>query len=102
MSSDRLGGRKTLVVEGFLEEFEKDEIKGRVGITLLFASFGVILKPGGKVSSPAAPGTRTRSPLSRWTVSRGCITASAAVRVAPSSPWCRSSAVWASRRPSHT
>ena len=48
MSTDKLGGRKTLVVEGFLEEFEKDEIKGRVDIALLFDSLGVTLKPKGK------------------------------------------------------
>ena len=48
MSTDKLGGRKTLVVEGFLEEFEKDEIKGRVDINALFGSFGVTLAPKGK------------------------------------------------------
>ena len=48
MSEDKLGGRKTLVVEGFLEEFEKDEIKGRVDIVSLFDSFGVTLKGKGK------------------------------------------------------
>lgn len=30
MTTDRLSGRRTLKVDGFLEEFEKDEIKSRV------------------------------------------------------------------------
>ena len=48
MTTDKLGGRKTLKVEGFLEEFEKDEVKGRVDIVSLFASFGVALTAKGK------------------------------------------------------
>jgi DNA primase catalytic core len=48
MSSDKLGGRKTLAVAGILEEFEKDEIKARVDIVALFASFGVKLSSKGK------------------------------------------------------
>jgi DNA primase catalytic core len=48
MSQDKLGGRKTLAVEGFLQEFEKDEIKRHVDIVSLFDSFGVELTAKGK------------------------------------------------------
>jgi DNA primase len=48
MTSDRLAGRKTLKVEGFLEEFEKDEIKRQVDIIALLSSFGVKLTKKGK------------------------------------------------------
>ncbi len=48
MGTDRLGGHKTLAVAGFLEEFEKDEIKHHVDIVSLFASFGVRLTARGK------------------------------------------------------
>ncbi|MBN2253341.1 MAG: toprim domain-containing protein, partial [Kosmotogaceae bacterium] len=47
VASDRLGGRKTLKVSGFLDEFEKDEIKDKVDIVSLFASFGVELTKKG-------------------------------------------------------
>ena len=43
MAIDRLAGRKTLAVDGFLEEMAKDEIKARVDIVALFESFGVNL-----------------------------------------------------------
>ncbi|MCP4108557.1 MAG: toprim domain-containing protein, partial [Desulfobacteraceae bacterium] len=48
MSADRLGGVKTLKVSGFLDEFEKDEIKKSVDIVSLFTYFGVKLEPKGK------------------------------------------------------
>jgi DNA primase catalytic core len=48
MATDRLAGRKTLHVEEFLEEFEKEGIKSRVDILALFAGFGVRLAPRGK------------------------------------------------------
>jgi len=48
MGSDRLGGKKTLRVEEFLEEFEKEEVKARVDILALFESFGVRLSKRGK------------------------------------------------------
>jgi DNA primase catalytic core len=48
MSGDRLGGVKTLKVSGFLDEFEKDEIKRNVDIISLFTSFGVSLEQKGK------------------------------------------------------
>jgi DNA primase len=47
MSTDKLGGRKTLAVEGVLEEFEKDGIKSRVDIVELFVSFGIPLSAKG-------------------------------------------------------
>ena len=47
MSGDRLGGVKTLKVSGFLDEFEKDEIKKSVDIISLFTSFGVSLEQKG-------------------------------------------------------
>ena len=48
MSRDRLGGVKTLKVTGFLNEFEKDDIKKSVDIISLFNSFGVRLEKKGK------------------------------------------------------
>ena len=36
LSSDRLKGKKTLQVTGFLEEFEKDDIKKDIDIIKLF------------------------------------------------------------------
>ena len=48
MSGDRLGGVKTLKVSGFLDEFEKDEIKKSVDIVSLFTSYGVSLELKGK------------------------------------------------------
>ena len=62
MSTDKLGGRKTLVVEGFLEEFEKDEIKRRVDITALFDSFGVTLTAKGKGFVAKCPWHEDREP----------------------------------------
>ena len=47
MSGDRLGGVKTLKVTGFLDEFEKDEIKKSVDIVSLFTSFGISLEQKG-------------------------------------------------------
>jgi DNA primase catalytic core len=47
-NNDRLQGRKTLKVTGFLEEFEIDDIKKRVDIIELFESFGVKLTKSGK------------------------------------------------------
>ncbi|MCC6131764.1 MAG: toprim domain-containing protein [Acidobacteria bacterium] len=48
MSTDRLAGRKTLAVTGFLEEFEKEAIKARVDIIELFDSFGIKLSSKGR------------------------------------------------------
>ena len=55
MARDRLVGRKTLKVEGVLEEFEKDEIKHRVDIVALFESFGIKLARKGKGYSGLCP-----------------------------------------------
>ena len=52
---DRLSGRKTLKVEGVLEELEKDEIKGKVDIVDLFESFGVKLSQRGKSYAGLCP-----------------------------------------------
>ncbi len=45
---DKLHGQKTLRVTGFLEEFEKDDIKKNIDIVELFASFNVKLSKVGK------------------------------------------------------
>jgi DNA primase catalytic core len=45
---DPLKGQKTLKVTGFLEEFEKDDIKKNIDIIELFASFNVKLEKKGK------------------------------------------------------
>ncbi|MBB6480887.1 CHC2 zinc finger domain-containing protein [Spirochaeta isovalerica] len=55
MSSDRLGGVKTLKVSGFLDEFEKDEIKKRVDILSLFSSFGVSYEKKGRSHMAKCP-----------------------------------------------
>jgi len=48
MAEDRLKGKKTLKIEGFLEEFEKDTLKGKVDIVDLFSEFGIKLSKKGK------------------------------------------------------
>jgi len=48
MAKDRLKGKKTLKVEGFLEEFEKDALKDKVDIVALFSEFGIKLSKKGK------------------------------------------------------
>src|SRR3990172_3085605 len=48
MAKDRLHGRKTLKVENFLDEFEKDEIKKYVNIVDLFHYLGITLTKKGK------------------------------------------------------
>ncbi len=62
MTKDKLAGRKTLVVEGFLEEFEKDDIKSRVDIVELFASFGVKLANKGKSFVGSCPWHEDKEP----------------------------------------
>lgn len=52
---DRLQGRKTLKVNDFLDEFEKDDIKKTVDIVDLFQSFGVQLSKKGKSYSGKCP-----------------------------------------------
>ena len=48
MARDRLGGKKTLKVTGFLQEFEKDTLKNKVDIITLFNEFGITLTKKGK------------------------------------------------------
>ena len=55
MSGDRLGGVKTLKVTGFLDEFEKDEVKKRVDILSLFSSFGVSYEKKGRSHMAKCP-----------------------------------------------
>lgn len=55
MSRDRLGGVKTLKVTGFLDEFEKDDIKKSVDIISLFSSFGIELTKKGKSHTGLCP-----------------------------------------------
>jgi len=55
MSADRLGGVKTLKVSGFLDEFEKDEIRKRVDILSLFSSFGVSYEKKGRSHMAKCP-----------------------------------------------
>jgi hypothetical protein len=62
MSVDKLGGRKTLAVAGFLEELEKEQIKGRVDIVALFGSFGVKLSAKGKGFIGKCPWHEDREP----------------------------------------
>ena len=52
---DKLQGRKTLKVVGFLEEFEKDDIKKKVDIIDLFESFNVKLDKKGEKLYGALP-----------------------------------------------
>ena len=62
MTTDRLSGRKTLKVDGFLEEFEKDEIKSKVDIVLLFSHFGVKLVSKGKSFTGKCPWHQDKDP----------------------------------------
>lgn len=62
MAYDRLGGRKTLKVSGFLDEFEKDEVKKRVDIVSLFESFGVKLKHRGRNYTGLCPWHDDKNP----------------------------------------
>ncbi len=55
MTTDRLGGRKTLEVTGFLEELEKEAVKKGVDIIALFGSFGVELVRKGKSHTGRCP-----------------------------------------------
>ena len=59
---DPLKGQKTLKVTGFLEEFEKDDIKKNVDIVELFASFNVSLEKKGKNFMGLCPWHADKSP----------------------------------------
>lgn len=62
MTTDRLSGRKTLQVDSFLQEFEKDEIKSRVDIVELFDQFGVRLTHKGKGFAGKCPWHEDKEP----------------------------------------
>jgi DNA primase len=62
MAEDRLKGKKTLRVEGFLEEFEKDGLKDKVDIVSLFNEFGVKLKQKGKSYVGVCPWHEDKNP----------------------------------------
>jgi DNA primase len=62
MTTDRLAGRKTLKVDGFLEELEKEEIKSRVDIVDVFSSFGVKLVSKGKGFTGKCPWHEDKNP----------------------------------------
>ncbi len=62
MVRDRLGGKRTLKVDGFLEEFEKEEVKRGVDIVGLFNSFGVKLTRKGKSYSGLCPWHEDKNP----------------------------------------
>jgi len=62
MAYDRLGGRKTLKVSGFLDEFDKDEVKKRVDIVTLFESFGVKLMHRGRNYTGLCPWHDDKNP----------------------------------------
>lgn len=62
MAGDRLGGKKTLKVSGFLEEFEKDDLKKKVDIVSLFECFGVKLTRKGKSYTGLCPWHEDKNP----------------------------------------
>jgi len=62
MARDRLGGKKTLNVAGFLNEFEKDDIKKHIDIVALFEHFGIRLQKKGKNYVGLCPWHADKSP----------------------------------------
>ena len=62
MAKDRLGGKKTLNVGGFLNEFEKDDIKKQIDIVTLFNHFGIRLQKKGKSHIGLCPWHADKSP----------------------------------------
>ena len=62
MAYDRLAGKKTLKVAGFLDEFEKDEVKKNIDIVRLFSSFGVKLNKKGKSYTGLCPWHDDKNP----------------------------------------
>ena len=59
---DRLGGKSTLRVSNFLDEFEKDDIKKKIDITELFEEFGVKLTKKGKSYTGLCPFHKDSNP----------------------------------------
>jgi 5S rRNA maturation endonuclease (ribonuclease M5) len=62
MAKDRLFGKKTLHIGGFLDEFEKDDIKRKVDIVRLFEHFGVRLVKKGKSYTGICPWHDDKTP----------------------------------------
>jgi len=62
MAKDRLGGKKTLNVGGFLNEFEKDDIKKQINILTLFEHFGIRLQKKGKSHIGLCPWHADKTP----------------------------------------
>ena len=62
MAKDRLGGKKTLNVGGFLNEFEKDDVKKQVNIVTLFDHFGIRLQKKGKSHTGLCPWHDDKTP----------------------------------------
>ncbi len=62
MAYDRLGGKKTLTAAGFLDEFDKDEVKKNIDIVSLFSSFGVKLNKKGKSYTGLCPWHDDKNP----------------------------------------
>ena len=62
MAKDRLGGKKTLNVGGFLNEFEKDDVKRQIDIVTLFEHFGVRLTKKGKSHTGCCPWHDDKTP----------------------------------------
>ena len=62
MPGDRLGGRRTLKVGSFLDEFEKDGIKQKIDIVGLFEHFGVQLDKKGKSYLGKCPWHEDKTP----------------------------------------
>ena len=60
--NDKLHGQKTLRVTGFLEEFEKDDIKKNIDIVELFTSFNVKLEKKGKSFMGLCPFHEDKNP----------------------------------------
>ncbi len=62
MAYDRLKGKKTLTAAGFLDEFEKDEVKKNIDIVSLFSSFGIKLNKKGKSYTGLCPWHDDKNP----------------------------------------
>jgi len=60
--ADRLQGKKTLNVSGFLDEFEKDDVKKDVDIVELFSHFNIQLNKKGKNHVGLCPWHKDTSP----------------------------------------
>ena len=61
-SNDRLKGQKTLKVNNFLNEFEKDDVKRYIDIVDLFHHFGVKLTKSGNHYKGKCPWHNDKNP----------------------------------------